>query len=166
MDDQSAVEIVTLIAELWPNPPMNDARRAFYSSAVAVIDNPEDAVRALHTIFLDNSSFAPAPGTIIDLCLACDPAAHAAWAALTTYAVAGGAPPPQDALAVLRADGLTVGTLPIDNSWQMEKLRRQFVDTYRRTRRADALRESAPEIAPAAPVALNPIDTTGVARRI
>jgi hypothetical protein len=141
MKDAEATQVTMVIGELWPKPPMSEVRATFYAAALSSIPTIEIAMKAVNKLFL-RERFQPTAGDVIDICLALEPLAIGAWEQIVTSAalVASREPlgdnhPTPEALTALRSSGRTLGDLPVNDSWAMERIRTKFLDTYRETQR-------------------------------
>lgn len=82
MDDAEAVKLTSLIADLWPHPPMSDVRKAFYAKALATaIPTYELGLRAVDALFV-SERYAPTPGDVIDRVLGVGVLVEVEWGQL------------------------------------------------------------------------------------
>lgn len=149
MNESEALEVVQLVGELWPNPPMTGVRRAFYARALVVIGSQPAAIDAVSALFVDER-FQPAPGDIIDRALGVACAALDAWELIVAHSgeLAAGRQPdvielPEPVRLAMNAAGARFGQVrqALDRSRELQALRDRFVVAYRDTMRAAAAGE-------------------------
>lgn len=148
MNHDEALEVAQLVAELWPNPPMNGVRQAFYARALVVIGAQAAALDAVAALFLDER-FQPAPGEVIDRALNVASGALDAWELLHIAAaeVAAGRATtmswPEPVRQAMAASGARVAAIAgaVNNQRELQRLRDRFLDAYRDTMRAAAAGE-------------------------
>ena len=182
MNELEATKVAKIVGELWPTPPMTDMREAFYATAISDIPTFDQAVEGVNALFV-TERFQPTPGEVIDAALNLGSRAVEAWEALRTAASLHAqrlpvGEVPRAASAALRASGWALRDMPVDNLWQMEKIRQAFHRTYiaqERSRAAHAVEapRAVAELDRVNPDTVTtfdglgrPIDTTTAARRL
>ena len=171
MDDDEATRVAAMIGELWPNPPMGEMRITMYAMALGVIPTMTEAVKAVNRLFLDEQ-YQPTPGQVIDACGGTE-GGVAAWMRVLrgAEAVQSRRPMPPDLtgddLEPLRTVGQTLNTLPTNNGYQVEKLRKEYLTAYRDRSRSHLAARIDPPTRTALPAdAGTPIDVGGTIKRI
>lgn len=168
MNETEAAKIVGIIAQLWPTPPMNDTRAAFFAAALTVIPGFEQAVKAVDGLFL-TEHFQPTPAAVIDASAGSHRASMEAWNALVAAAVDVAArrrPDPLDQRTsrALRATGRRLVDLPVNNPSALDRCREKFCAEYiAQLRKTGQVLQALPHRTE--PVS-NAIDTTAAARKL
>lgn len=135
MDDLEAVQVAGVVAELWPNPPMTDTRRAFYAKALTAIPGQSAALRAVESLFV-SSRFQPTPGDVIDLALGLRDDALHAWDRIVAAARdqqarrAVQVAPDGDAMVALRQAGYRLADLPVNHAGALHKAHQAFLERH------------------------------------
>lgn len=135
---QEANHVVSLVAELWPQTRMGDARKAMFVSVIMDIPDVDAAIRAVRQAFVLDA-FPPTPGRIIDLAVGISDEAALAWTRIVCAAVdAQSRRPTGDvdrlALQVLRSSCGTLHDVPINVPDRLDRVKDRFMEAFRHQR--------------------------------
>jgi len=151
MRDEEALELATLVGELWPGTPLTGIRREMYARALRSVPEQAAALRAIDYLFAVER-WQPPPAAIVDRATGMDEALAGAWRGVVDAAIAMQAgralepetrPGPQP-LAALRHCGFTLRDLPVNDAWRLDKVRTRFAERLRSMMHEEATRALGP----------------------
>ncbi len=147
MTPEEAVKVASLVGELWPATPLDGTRKAFYANALTSIPVIDMAIKAVHELFV-TERFQPTPGEVIDLALGVNEQAALEWQRAAQAATELQSRVPTSTAvdattsAILRRLCGGIGSLPISDWRQMDRMRTKFIDEYTVVTRRNYHKES------------------------